>query len=310
VDGKRRLSVLHRSLIDHGAAQLALFEGLDREAAKRALRFLGDERVDPVYTHPGLCLTVLPHRELPAGQEWIRRTGYATLLVQPIKGTDARMRGVPFGVKARLILLYLMTEAVKTRSRHIELGRSMRGWLASMGVPICGKNYRMVGDQADRIEHCLLTFQLTNEGGQAAVRDGIIRGSFRAFPSGEEREFTTYAIELSEAFYAMIVRHPVPLVESAIRALADTCMPLDLYLWLTYRLHVLDRPILVPWPALHTQFGAGTALLKHFKPRLARDLRLALAVYPEGRAELGEHGLTLYPSPPPVPARLITASGR
>ena len=92
------------------------------------------------------------------------------------------MRGVPFGVKARLILLYLMTEAVKTRSRHIELGRSMRSWLASMGVPICGKNYRMVGDQADRIEHCLLTFQLTNEGGQAAVRDGIIRGSFRTFP--------------------------------------------------------------------------------------------------------------------------------
>ena len=31
------------------------------ERRKRALRFLGDERVDPVYTHPGLCLTVLPH---------------------------------------------------------------------------------------------------------------------------------------------------------------------------------------------------------------------------------------------------------
>ena len=30
---------------------------------------------------------------------------------------------VPFGAKAIPILLYLMTEAVKTRSRQIELGR-------------------------------------------------------------------------------------------------------------------------------------------------------------------------------------------
>ena len=34
------------------------------------------------------------------------------------------------------------------------------------------------------------------------------------------------------------------------------------------------------WEALHLQFGAGTRLLKHFKPRFARDLELAMAVYP------------------------------
>ena len=46
-----------------------------------------------------------------------------------------------------------MTEAVKTRSRQIELGRSMRAWLKAMGVAIGGNNYATVADQADRIEH-------------------------------------------------------------------------------------------------------------------------------------------------------------
>ena len=81
-------------------------------------------------------------------------------------------------------------------------------------------------------------------------------------------------------------------------------MPLDIYLWLAYRLHSLDGPKSVSWEALHLQFGAGTRLLKHFKPRLARDLEIAVAVYPDARVELTETGLRLWPSPPPVPPRL------
>ena len=77
-------------------------------------------------------------------------------------------------------------------------------------------------------------------------------------------------------------------------------MPLDLYLWLAYRLHVLEAPTRISWQALHRQFGACTKQLKHFKPRFHRDIRLALAVYPEARVELADVGLVLHPSPPPV----------
>ena len=91
------------------------------------------------------------------------------------------------------------------------------------------------------------------------------------------------SVELSEGFFETIVRRPVPIVEGAVRLLANTAMPLDLYLWLAYRLHVLERPTPVSWDALHHQFGAGTAQVKHFKPRFVRDIRLALAVYPEAQ---------------------------
>jgi hypothetical protein len=42
--------------------------------------------------------------------------------------------GVPFGSRARLILLYLQTQALRSRSREVELGRSMREWLRRMGI--------------------------------------------------------------------------------------------------------------------------------------------------------------------------------
>ena len=128
MDKIRRLQPVHQTILEHGTTQLGLFTGDERRIAELASQFMADERVDPIYTHPGLCLTVLPHREIPAGRVWERQTGYASLLVHPLQGHDGRMRGVPFGAKARLILLYLMTEAVKTRSRQIELGRSMRAW--------------------------------------------------------------------------------------------------------------------------------------------------------------------------------------
>jgi hypothetical protein len=172
----------------------------------------------------------------------------------------------------------------------------MRAWLKAMGVAIGGNNYHTVADQADRIEHCLLSVQLAGQDGESALRDSIIRGSFRPF---EERS-REHAVELSEGFFQTILRHPVPIVESAVRLLANTSMPLDLYLWLAYRLHVLEASTRISWQALHRQFGACTKQLKHFKPRFQRDIRIALAVYAEARVEITDTGIVLHPSPPPI----------
>ena len=40
--------------------------------------------------------------------------------------------GVPYGARARMILLYLQTQAVRTGSREVALGRSMRDWMAML----------------------------------------------------------------------------------------------------------------------------------------------------------------------------------
>jgi hypothetical protein len=300
VRGDKRVARIH---------QLLLFEGkqgaLEKAASKTERRvvdlataFLGEEQLDVAYTHPGICLTVLPHRATKLDEVWSRANTHASLEVHPLRDASGTYRGVPYGPKARLMLLFLQTEALKTRSRFVELGRSMRQWLLSMGVRDCGTNYRVVADQAERIEHCVLRFRYHGREGESRWQDSIVRGAFRPFAEDGDR-----VVELSEGFYEALTRHPVPICEQAIRILADTCMPLDLYLWLAYRLHSLNGPKTVTWEALHLQFGAGTRQLKHFKPRLMRDLEIATAVYPDARTEISEAGLRIWPSPPPLPPR-------
>jgi hypothetical protein len=62
--------------------------------------------------------------------------------------------GVPYGSRARLILLYLQTEAVRMNCREVELGRSLHAWLCRLEIPIGGKQMASVRDQAGRISRC------------------------------------------------------------------------------------------------------------------------------------------------------------
>jgi hypothetical protein len=95
--------------------------------------------------------------------------------------------------------------------------------------------------------------------------------------------------------------HPVPVREEAVRAIGTRSLAIDIYVWLAYRLHSLSKPMPVSWPAIHAQFGAGFALVKHLKPRFIDALKIALAVYPEADVNVEKRGLILHPSAPAVP---------
>ena len=59
--------------------------------------------------------------------------------------------GVPYGSRARLIMLYLQSEALKTINRSVELGKSLLNWLGKMGIPPSGKSIQSIREQAERI---------------------------------------------------------------------------------------------------------------------------------------------------------------
>jgi hypothetical protein len=305
------MSRLHDVLIEHGQLELVL-NAQDKEERRRigvAAEILSDEAQRIAFAHPGMCLTVLPYKRIPDDQSWIREQGDVELSVHPIPNENRRRLGVPYGSKARLILLFLQTEAVKTRSRVVELGNSMNMWMARMGVSVGGTSYRIIEEQAERIEHSIITFSFRRSEGRIRWQDSIIRGSFDPFGRRGQEEFASKTVELSETFFEAIMRHPVPISERAIQLLGERCMPLDIYLWLAYRLHSLEDSIAISWPALFTQFGANTQMLKHFKPRFARDLEMALAAYQDARVELTERGVVLHPSTPPVTPRLKVLTG-
>ena len=115
--------------------------GADREAEfkqERAViaaahQFMTDESFERNFLFSGFALAGLPHKRIADDKEWRVETDHITLLVEPGRriladGTNPFV-GVPYGSRARLIMLYLQTEAIKRQSREIELGGSLTAWM-------------------------------------------------------------------------------------------------------------------------------------------------------------------------------------
>ena len=80
----------------------------------------------------------LPHKRV-AGSEFTRRNGAYTLtLLAPSQ------IGLPYGTVPRLLLAWLTTEAVKTRSRELELGDSLSGFMRELDMMPTGGRWGSV----------------------------------------------------------------------------------------------------------------------------------------------------------------------
>lgn len=215
---------------------------------------------------------------------------------------------MPYGSRARLIMLYLQSEALRTGSREVELGRSMRDWLTRMGVPIGGKSLLMVRDQAERITRCRLSFTIrTNQKSELLNQSIVDKALFLDNDDGKQASLSLEVAKLSEGFFEALLKHSVPLEDAAIRAISNNSQALDIYAWLAFRLHVLGAPTPISWAALKGQFGTTVGTLRHFRFRFEENLRLAMAVYPKAKVVPTERGLTLFPSLPPVALKVSGA---
>jgi hypothetical protein len=116
----------------------------ERQAVEAAGIVLAEEVSRLGITHAGFAMTSLPHKRIEEPL-WRRQGHRTTLLVESGRTANGGWIGVPYGSMARLILLYLQTEAIRTNEPEVELGRSMHAWLSRMGIPAGGKNYKLVG---------------------------------------------------------------------------------------------------------------------------------------------------------------------
>ncbi|WP_193560488.1 replication protein RepA [Dankookia rubra] len=285
----------------------------DRRAVEAAIAYMSDEEAGIGFLYSGWCQAALPHKRLADDAVWKVQTERVTLVVEPgrrnLAGDDTSFCGVPFGSRARLILLYLQSEALRTNSRDIELGRSLHAWLGRLGIPIGGKSFKDVREQADRLSRCRLTFHVQQGGRAGLMNQNIVDAAMFVDDDSAQGSLFVETARLSETFFEQLRKHPVPLEEAAIRAISNNSQALDIYCWLAYRLHVLPQARTVSWPALYAQFGSSYKKLAHFKMRFVDSLKVATAVYREAEVELESKGLVLKPSRPPIAPKIISATG-
>jgi len=306
-----------------GAAEVVRLHGVEkaREIASTAHErrlvdiaheVLADEQQAIGIGYSGMCLTGLPYRRLPDEVVWVKRGHQVTLMIEPghllVRGQPIKY-GVPWGSRGRILLFHLMTQAIRSNSREVTLGRSAKQALERMGLSYGGETGRAVRDQGARLSACTLRWSWENSHGDTNHRGAIITSAFTLHDEDERQGgLFSDAVVIDADFFAALKKHPVPFSEEAIKQLSFSPMALDCYAWLGYRLHSLERPTDVSWSSLAAQFGPHYRAVRQFRSDFLPALGAACAAYPEAKVEMTDRGLRLHASPPPVSKRHISSS--
>jgi len=230
---------VHQLILRHGVegARAMVTSKSERQAVEAAAAILAEEEMRLGITHAGFAMTSLPHRR-PTETIWRRQGPKTTLLVTSGHDETGKEIGVPYGSIARLILLYLQTEAIRTGSAEVELGRSMNAWLSRMGLAIGGRTYQLVAEQARRLSDCRLTFFIERPGAKAFENGAFVAGGISMAGVADPRQPSLWQekVRLDDGFLRSLREHPVPVPEEAITVVGSRSMAIDIYIWLAYRL--------------------------------------------------------------------------
>lgn len=271
-----------------------------------AVTIRGDSPDRTDFQHSALCQVGLPRRRTES-RVFERRNGRVSVRLEAGVLYDGREwieHPLPYGVIPRLVLVYLSSEAVRTRQREIELGDSVRRFLERLGVSTSGGprgGYAALRRQMDALAACRMSIGLTVDDRVVTTDAKPIR-RFEAWlrEDGGQRTLWPGVLELSDDFYGTLVEHAVPLDPRALEALRHSALALDVYAWLAHRLRRVAGGTKLSWRNLYEQFGQEYTNSKDFKKQFRVALRQALVVYPDARVAEVMGGIALYPSPAPI----------
>lgn len=247
-----------------------------------------------------------PHADPGDVASFTRRNGWLELTL----GTTRPESGLPYGVPARLLTIYCASEAVRTRSPEIYLGRSVHEFLRRLDVPITrGErgSLRVYANQLLRLVRCTLSIDenLRDASGRTGlhIRQALFADEARLWWDESQGVGQGSSLVLSSVLFQSILERSAPLSTNAIRRLRKSPMDLDVYAWLVHRLFHLGKPSNVSWKQLSEQFGHAYAELRQFRRYFLDSLTRVRAVYPEARLAVSETGVLLLPSRPHLAQR-------
>lgn len=249
----------------------------------------------------------LPHSR-PAESTFCRRDGAmtASFLATP-------EIGLPFGRWPRLILIYLTTQAVRTRSRDVQLDRSMKSFMRGFGIASTGgPNGSIRQFKQQLMKTASMSVVISNVTDKVArlfntpLADSYtLRWDAICADHGDKQPAI---IRLGERVYNEMIKKAVPLDVRAIKALQQSPLALDLYCWLTFRVHSIRRPTKIPLNDLRSQFGTSYTADADFRRAFADALLEVIRVYPRLNCQLLDTHLQLMKSETSVPSARVAGS--
>ena len=279
---------------------------------------------EAAYMARQLVQATLPHKNPGDVPAWSRRNGNLTLTIRP--GWDSKKQavyGYPYGIIPRLLLFWIITEAIRTKSRRIELGNSLNGFMSDLGLNHetgGGKrsDSKRLREQMERLFNAFISFEgdIAKGGriGNARLNMAVASQSMLWWnPRDPDQPTWGSWIELSQEFYDAITAAPVPVDMRALRALKKSPLALDLYAWLVYaafRANKVGQSRFETWEQLHSHLGGDYAEIGDFRRKAKVALHKIQLVYPSLKLGERQGGIEVLPeSLPALHPREMTLEG-
>jgi Plasmid encoded RepA protein len=302
-------------LVDRTPTPLVASPTLQR-ASKKAIDIVVNPATEKnaVFQHSILCQTFLPYKNLGDDVRDVqKRQGRAVLSLEagsifnPNTETFEKV-GLPYGAKARLILSYISTQAVRQQNPIVDVENSMTAFIKRIGLNTDGVTIKLAKEQLKRLAATRMSigFLLDAETKRGMQTNLNLIQSFDVWFPEDARQKTLWNanVKLSDEYFNSLINHAIPLDERALAALSNNALALDTYSWLAQRLHrvQIGQPEFVHWEGLKEQFGEGYADMFKFKQKFRQTLKLVLSQYKDAKIEEDKNkGFLLQHSPTPIP---------
>ncbi len=250
-----------------------------------------------LWASTALVQLTLPHDD-PKTDRFSRNNGRKFLAMVAGQRNGQKL-GLPYGVRPRLLLHYIVTRVSRGSGREIEFPGSLYALHKELGMACSSEKFAATAEMAERLFSCMMTVgdlpKRETGASKLANRLALFSGVRDNYVFADHTElywdarsrndlgglFRSY-IRLSENFYNIVKDRTFPVHRDAIRRLQQSSLNLDLYTWLCWRNHALlnSGSELASIPIVSTemstglidQFGANFKEAKAFTFRLKKAL--------------------------------------
>jgi hypothetical protein len=229
------------------------------------------------YIHSILAQCFLPYRAKNDQTHWVRENGNVALSITADVARNSEGKysvlGLPYGAKPRLFMSKIQTDAIRNQSPVIPVEVSMTRMLKDLGFDPNGGKRGTIGsfkEQTSRLAACrfrIIHNQNTEKGTLAHHINADIFQTFDLwFPAHPDQQ-TLWPTEivLTQEFYDNLKDHAIPYDFRGLKQIQSNSRAIDIYLWMTQRLHRIShkKPLPLNWDHLFEMFGGGISNPKH-----------------------------------------------
>ena len=261
--------------------------------------------VDIAYQATPLCQTYLPRQE-PDSRTWTRRNGAAILEIEagrmadPTTGEFTTLP-LPYGTHARIVLIYIITEAIKHQTKIINLSRSHNKFANKIYGYRNGKRTTELRKQMIALGKATIRIAVPTINGHEEHELKLARNFDIHHARG--RAIWPGSITLTEDYYNLIQQRAVPINYNHIAALRHNAFAMDMYCWIVHKTATIQRPTTITWQSLAQQFCPEYGI-KDARRQLRRTLGEVVPLLNVTVREVENgtqpHGLSISPGGQPI----------